>query len=272
MNRKSIALAAAIILLALIGVVGTPEEEILEYSAGVVYELTDIDGIPIRPNLQTPEIPIGQEQIVEGHTVFHTMNMVRPPPPPPKELNIIGLVECRYEVLGVMLDLSHIDRIYVECNVGGRIWVSESNRMAPQAADLTPTGWEWIAYTPDSGLPILVSEFEYFEDAPTEFGEVVKLRRYAWATEIVAQGTNPHTDKPYNFVGAVNLERLRATGTDHLTVWVGDQAAFAIHDPTRVADEYDYHVTEDLEATRGVQAGDAGEAPVGWDESSGACC
>lgn len=267
MNRKAIALAAALVLLALLGVVGTPEEEILEYSAQVVYELTDIDGVPIQPNLQSPEIPIGQEQIVEGHTVFHTMNMVRPPPPPPKELNIIGLIECRYEILGVRLDLSHIDRIYAECNVGGRIWVSESNRMSPASADMiSPTGWERIAYTPDSHVPVLVTEFEYFADVTDELGVTRQTRSYAWETQLLPTGTNPQSGKFYNFVGAVNLDRLRAMGSDHLTVWVGDLAADAVRAPAREA--YPDHATEDLEATRGVQAS-ASDEPVYWDENAG---
>lgn len=269
MDRKAIALAVALVLLALIGVAGNPEEEILEYSAQVVYELTDIDGVPLNPNLESPEIPIGQEQIVEGHTVFHTMNMVRPPPPPPKELNIIGLIECRYEILGVALDLSHIDRIYAECNVGGNIWVSESNRSAPTSAQmLTPTGWEMLAYAPDTNAPVLVTEWEYMADIVNAWGETSKVRSYAWETEILPTGTNPSTGKLYNFVGAVNLERLRAMDSNRLTVWVGDLAADAIFDPSPSEEDYGYHVTEDLEATRGVQA-DASSEPVGWNEETG---
>lgn len=37
----------------------------------------------------------------------------------PQQIPLDGIVECRYEILGIMLDLTHVDPVYVDCTLLG---------------------------------------------------------------------------------------------------------------------------------------------------------
>lgn len=224
-NRKAFALAAALAFFIPLGVAGDPGDEVFSYAAHIVAELTDIDGIPIEINTNPGVAPLETEQLVEGHTTYVTMNVVKPPPPPQRELNVVGLVECRYEILGVDFPVpTHVDRVFLECNVGGSIFFTPSTSSMVASRDLlVPTGWERVVHTPKSRLPVLVTEYEYLSIERNEFGEIVERTSYAWETQIVPPETNPHTGKTYNFVGAINLERMYDLRLDRLQMYTAEE-------------------------------------------------
>lgn len=208
-NRKVIASASAIILLIALGVAGDGGEEIFEYSARLVAEVTDINGQPIEIDVQHGEAPPSYEQLVEGHIVFHTMDIIPRAPTDITEINLEGLIECRYEVFGIGIPSGSIDRIYAECNTGGRIFTSDPNAPPPTfRTDLTPTGWQKVGKRPDNGLATLTVEYEYWA-LVSEPGEVPQYEKaYCWETTVQQRGTNPHTGKDFNWVMTLNLERL----------------------------------------------------------------
>ena len=222
-NRRVFASAAAIAIFLALGVVGDGHQEILEYSARVVAELTDIEGVPLEIVLYERVIPMTPEELVEGHTVFATMNIELIPHKVAKEVNVAGLVECRYDIIGVQVPSLAIERIYAECNVGGSIWLSDPDSAQPTSRhDLEPTGREYLVDPPDGGEPSLVVEYAYWSPRTDEDGLERYERVYCWETFVRPVATNPRTDKPFNFVARVDLDRMEEMGTNRVSVSASD--------------------------------------------------
>lgn len=222
-NRKSIALASAILLFVVVQVAGQGGEEIFEYGARVVAEVTDIDGVPIDVSLTRGEAPPSHEQIVEGHTVFHTMDIIPPAPANQTAINVVGLVECRYEIVNLTIPSFAVDRIWAECNVGGSIYTTEPKSTPPNSpSDLQPTGWEKLVPRPDTGELVHTIEYSYWTTRVASDGSRESVLAYCWETTILDDGTNPHTLKPFNFVSAINPDRLKDGEINRLRIVTAD--------------------------------------------------
>ncbi|MHB8603989.1 MAG: hypothetical protein ACYDCK_01940 [Thermoplasmatota archaeon] len=234
-NRLVVALASALALFIPMGVVGSgggpPGQSIFQWAASLVATVDDIGGVNLEPSGPIVFIPIEHEQVVEGHIVFTTMEIQRGPPPPPHNVSVVGLIECQVQVDNITVERLHVDHFFAECHTAGNIFTSSSAMPRPGSpGDLWPTGWQHTDYAPDSGQPVVTTEYGYHTQAKDADGNLRDVIAYCWSSKLVDQGTNPATGHPYNFVLSVDVPRLIEMGSemgtnplDHLQIYAQSQ-------------------------------------------------
>lgn len=225
-NRKHFALAAAIALFTPLGVSGAPVDEVVGRSTNLVgAELASLDGVPIprKPVGGVPLPPAVTQEVVEGHAVFAVVEVQREYEQV-DALAVVGEVSCTWSVIGSRLPAqNYVSRFTPGCRPGDSVIVAERGAPPPSTrGDLVATGWEFVVESPATREPVLVREHRYRVEDTAVDGRPVQRWAFAWETEVRPLEVNPHSGRAFNFVGAVNLDRVTENGIAGVTVWTGD--------------------------------------------------
>lgn len=209
MNWRMIALAAALLLIVPVGI-GTAQDPILDLWGEASAIIQDVELIePPRKKTYNDSDFIEPEQLVEGHTVFVTIDLQPQYENVSAEVDIGGYVSCEHHVAyEAMLYVvpTNIREAQVECAFGERVVVTpdpfsgDPGSLDDTGALYTPTG-QVFPFTVPGGQSGYLEEL-VFEHEGRDY--------LAWATPVLrpfetAQGTK-------NFYAPLPLAGLQANG------------------------------------------------------------
>lgn len=233
-NLRMIGLAAAILLFIPVGMAAWPDDDpgdgraVTEYAVEAAFEVTDvaIANLP-REKVYDRESFHETEQLVEGHTVFVTIDIEYSYVEANGTIDIWGDVHCKYDAhapgreyripvgpyeVPIVIPES-IDRARAECTVAGQTVVMPDPAQGVPVSSPAPTGREFPYETP---LGERGSAVEYRYTAMRADGTTTTL--YAWLTPI----HKPWLDfdgRPKNFYCPIPEDRLMEMDLEDFKVY-----------------------------------------------------
>lgn len=179
-----------------------------------------------------------EEQLVEGHTVFITLDIEVRFNETNGSVNVTGFVECSHEVswtgpgvgtpVGTVFMPGHIDRAGAECRAGERVFATPDPFFEPdvQSSAMMPTGVMFPITTP-AGDEGYVEEFAFTLVRMDQWGDVSERTLYAYAAPIFAPWL--HEDgRPKSFVVSLPRERLVEMDVQDFTIILEDDPALRL--------------------------------------------
>lgn len=131
-----------------------------------------------------------EEQLVEGHTTFVTIERSPIAEVKPGEWNITGFLRCEFVaegehsfLLGVVPVPTRVERAGVECENGARVIVKPGTSLASAEGPMAPTGRLLEIRTPH-GMRSYAEEFVYTVTEEQPDGTFVARDRYAWSAPV----------------------------------------------------------------------------------------
>lgn len=212
MKWRMPALAAALFLLVPVGI-GTGQDPVLDMWGEVSAIVTNIELIPPAQNKTYEDNEFfATEKLVEGHTVFATIEFRANVSVDESNVTIDGTVECTHHVdwtgppfFGVPLP-GRINEAHAECRFGERVVITPDpftgdpgvlgGGSAPAPA-YVPTGVVYPVLAP-GGQRSYVEELVFEHDGKTW---------YAWATTVMKPWEREGTLK--NFIAPLPADKLR---------------------------------------------------------------
>lgn len=213
-----------------IGHVQVPGGEIVNgglEAAATVTDIVLVDAIQTYDRVAVHNWP---EQLVEGHTVFVTLDIPLVPNMTNWTADIIGDIECKtntrtsgYFFQGLPVP-RRIDEAHAECRAAGRVFVTpdpfyDSNHT--YGGQWRLTGVE-IPFTAPDGQPGVMREYSY----PVVQTDLVTLEQrestwYAWEVPILEPWL--HADgSEKRWYCPIPVARIDEMGVSHFTGWVGE--------------------------------------------------
>lgn len=130
----------------------------------------------------------GEEQVVEGHTVYEKIVAERAP-----VISVIGDVRCHVEVLRVRVAVPpSVGSAGANCDAGVQVFGSGVGAPDPRKESLSPTGRTFTAQGPQ-GHQWTTTEYTY-----QALGQTWR----AYGLETGPTRVHPGTGQPYDFVAA----------------------------------------------------------------------
>lgn len=179
-----------------------------------------------------------EEQLVEGHTVFVTLDIEVRFNETNGSVNVTGFVECRHEVswtgpgartpVGTVFLPGHVDRAGAECRAGERVFATPDPFFDPevQSSSMAPTGLLLPITTP-SGEEGFVEEYVFTQTRTDQWGDVAERTLYAYAAPIFAPWM--HSDgRPKSFLVSIPTERVLEMGVNDFTIILQDDPALRL--------------------------------------------
>ena len=171
------------------------------------------------------------EQLVEGHTVFVTLDIPVVPNITNWTADIAGDIECKthtdiegYYFLGLPIIPSRINEAHAECHVAGIVFVTPDpfyNSSHTSGSSMRLTGLEYPFQAPN-GQRGIAREYAYevVTVDPITFAQT-QATWYAWGVPILEPWT--HTDgSTKRWYCPIPVARIDEMGVDHFTGWVTD--------------------------------------------------
>lgn len=233
-NLRMIGLAAAILLFIPVGMAAWPDDDpndgaaVTEYVVDAAFEVTDvaIANLP-REKAYDPDSFQETERLVEGHTVFVTIDLEYDYVEANGTIDIWGDVHCSYDAsapgrsytipLGPysvpIVVPERVDHARAQCTVMGQTVVMPDPTQGMPMSQPTPTGRQFPYETPNGARASAV-EYEYLAERPD--GAVTTL--YAWLVPL----HEPWLDfegRPKNFYCPIPEDRLVEMGLEDFKVY-----------------------------------------------------
>ena len=214
MDLKTIASATALLLLIPVGLASMgPDQLIIEGGADQVGDISDIVLADLSPFSYANNSTLASERLVEGHTVFVTIDIVRDVIVNNGSVDITGFARCDLHAnatgpvfFGVVVP-NRIHQAHEECHVGDRVIVTPDPFNAGTMSFPQPTGVVHT-FTAPNGEPGYAEEFAYtltgFDlgtNMPTQ------TVRYAWAVPVLDTWTDAH-GRTMDFFAPLPNDRL----------------------------------------------------------------
>lgn len=223
-NARMFALAAAMLLgLAVFATSQQPDEDVIETAADVAAWVQDLELVSPPDRYEYPPWELGEEQLVEGHIVFHTIERTPQRIEENGSIDIVGNVNCQHHVnattqswFGLVFLPDRVTEAWVECHAGERIVVTPSIFRASTASPMMPTGNGFMLDTP-TGEPAYAQELVFSVTELQSDGTFVAKEYYAWNVPVIQSWVYPDgTTK--NLWFELPLDKLREMGTDRFEV------------------------------------------------------
>ncbi|HUR67935.1 MAG TPA: hypothetical protein VM370_01715 [Candidatus Thermoplasmatota archaeon] len=202
--------------------------EIVNFGLGEAATVTDLALIQPPGEYFTNDSMLRPEQLVEGHTVFLTMDIVLEKRVKNFTQELVGNVTCEFheqgsgEFFGGIVPVpSHFDELHEECHAAGMGFVTpdpfiDSDDQTLIGATLTPTG-NTPTVTAPNGEETQVTEYSYDITTENWLGEQQTRHLYAWSAPVLDPWT--HSDgRTMNWYCPIPEERLVEMGLRHFRV------------------------------------------------------
>lgn len=227
LSNRTFALASALLLApfgwGLAQDVWDEPEEYLEYSSQVAAYVENVTFADPPKQYVYPDWNLSEEQLVEGHTTFVTIERSPIEVETPGEFNISGFLRCEYVVegetsflLGIVPVPTRVDRAGVECENGARVIVKPGSSLASAEGPMAPTGRLLEIQTPH-GFQSYAEEFVYTVTEPQPDGTYVAVDRYAWSAPVFPPFVH-HDGSLHNFWMPIPTDRLEEMGVSEFEV------------------------------------------------------
>jgi hypothetical protein len=210
-NLRMLGIASALLLLVPFGYAAQPWTVFDTYNE-VYAAVSDLEVLNLPDKkVYDPNSFFAEEQPVEGHTVFATIELRANTSEVEGNVTIAGVIDCRHDVeydYEIFPIPSRVRRAEVGCVIGERVVVYPVNYTSNsgQSSDFTPTG-RVIPFTPPSGVPVYAEEFSFLLTETNNDGLVVERTMFAWATPVVPPWTTD-AGKVKNFMMPIPLDRI----------------------------------------------------------------
>lgn len=210
--------------------------EVANVAIGTAAEVTDIVLLDTFVQYDRIVVHNAPEQLVEGHTVFLTLDTQLVPNVTNWTVDIIGSVECDAHVngegsffQGLPIIPRRINDAYVECNIMGTVFVTpdpfyDSNDTTSSSSSSStspePTGDE-IPFVAPNGVRGVAREYSYFWIVEDAAGVQTATQRYAWSVPIIEPWV--HTDGSVKrWYCPLPVPRLQEMGLSHFSAYVAE--------------------------------------------------
>lgn len=214
-----------------IGHFEVPGGEVVNGGLEAAAEVTDIVLLDTFTTYDRVAVHNWPEQLVEGHTVFVTLDIPIVPNVTNWTANIIGDISCAtytdvegHYFMGLPIIPSRINQAHAECQAGGLVFVTPDpfyNSSNTYGGSFHLTGFEY-PFTAPNGQSGVAKEYAYdvVETDPWTFQQK-QSTWYAWSVPVLEPWT--HTDgSTKQWYCPIPVKRIDEMGVDHFTGWVGD--------------------------------------------------
>ncbi len=226
-TKRMFALAGAFLTIAGIFVMGHPgdPDDVFEYAGDVGAYVRDIELAYIATERNSTAWSDGQEQLVEGHTTFYTIQRTTTFDEDKGEYNVTALLTCRAVArgetdswFGLVRLPSTVDEAGVECEGGMRVIVSPSMIHSPssQVSPPVPTG-NRIPFIAPSGETGIMEEFVQTVNVEHADGTTEARDVYVWSTPVLTPWVQAD-GKVKNIWAPIPKDRLAEMGEDRFTM------------------------------------------------------
>ena len=171
------------------------------------------------------------EQLVEGHTVFVTLDTLLVPNISTWTADIIGSIECSTHTdvegdyfLGFPIIPRRINEAHAECEAGGVVFVTpdpfyNSSQQSSYSTQMDPTGKE-IPFVAPNGVRGVATEYVYDVITTDPWtGQQTSTTWYAWSVPILEPWT--HVDGgTKSWFCPIPVARIHEMDVTHFTGWV----------------------------------------------------
>lgn len=173
------------------------------------------------------------EQLVEGHTVFVTLETRLVPNVTNWTADIVGNVDCETHVSGegsffgnLPIIPRRINEAHAECEAHGVVFVTpdpfyNSSQQSSYSTQMEPTGEE-IPFVAPNGIAGVATEYSYeVIQVDPWTGQQTSATWYAWSVPIIEPWT--HTDgSTKTWFCPIPVARIYEMDVTHFTGWVTD--------------------------------------------------
>lgn len=225
LNKRMIAIAAALLMFFPVGVLAGPAQDTVEAGADLVLEVKNL--VVADPTYERDD-PVDwdlvrPEQLVEGHTVFVTIETTGNVTVQEWNVTVDGHVECRHhgEIKGSWWNgvpfVTGAEHVRVECHVGERVvftpsvyCIATGDPTCPNATPSLPmvaTG-VILPFTTPTGEQGYVEELSFVNHETDAWGHPVEKTYYAYATPVFAPWITDE-GQLQNFRTLIPVDRLR---------------------------------------------------------------
>jgi hypothetical protein len=233
-----IALATALLLIVPIGVFADPMSDVVTTGGKVVAEVKDVHLLGTAYNFTpVPTTLHKQEELVEGHTVFVTLENIGNATPMIENITGNGFVQCdtHYEITKSWVNVlgqwvpypTDVNDVYAECSFGSTVIITPSVYcdlendprcgVDDSAPTMRPDGNYYPFTTPD-GQSGYVKEYAF----QLEDGAGGARTYYAWATPILHPWIDATDGTAQNIQFELPADKLDEMGLDHFFVMYQD--------------------------------------------------
>lgn len=234
LNLRMLAVASALFLFVPVGVLANgPQQDVIEVTGDVVAEVSDIILVEPKPKPHAASYPLASEQLVEGQSVFVTMDAVTEVEDLEGNVTIEGFARCENSAkvsyswwYGIPVP-TKVEDVRAECHVGERVVFTPTIYCTlagqPQcgtsggpldgAPPMTPTGHLVNVDTP-AGDRAYAEELSFTMREPDGAGGWHERTYYAWAVPVLKPWIGGD-GKPKNVWLPIPEARLAQMGEQH---------------------------------------------------------
>ena len=224
-----------------IGHMNVPGGELVNAGLEAAATVTDIVLLDTFTTYDRVAVHNAPEQLVEGHTVFVTLDTLLVPNITNWTADIAGSVSCQANTdiegqnfLGLPIIPRRINEAHLECSVRGIVFVTPdpfyNSSNTQQTSSMDPTGIE-IPFVAPNGVRGVMREYSYTVLTQQADGAMRSATWYAWAVPIIdpwmhADGTMKTWYCP------IPVARMIEMDVTHFTGWVSDDGSpprFTMH-------------------------------------------
>lgn len=226
-NLRMFAIASALLLIpAAYAVVPVPGGTVLEYygEAAAYVEDVVITSFPAPVTGRTGDFR--EEQLVEGHTTFVTLDIEVEREQKNGTIDIEGYIRCEHKArvnftyLGGYVPFpTYVDYAGSECRAGEQVVIVPDPFVSTSSAfvsPLQPTG-RILTFTAPNGQSAYMEELTFHTLDSDDWGEPVRRDYYAWTSPILPAWIS-HDGRPKSFFAPLPEDRLREMGVEHFQV------------------------------------------------------
>lgn len=181
---------------------GDPQDTVVHTQGDVQAYVTNVTAL--RPPDSRPYDPnslVKTERLVEGHTVFTTIEITRQGNLSRGTVNLTGDIHCWYDVgsdtwvipvLGIfnVAIPTRLDHASAECTWDDKVIIHPQVGVPLYDAMLVPTGRTWVTESP-LGDPAVITEYSFQAPVNETDGTQVLKTFYAWSAPVLPAWVSP---------------------------------------------------------------------------------